>query len=741
MPDPRMRPAFLVAISIVVLALLVSLFGLTSLNLPFIRPSGSAATILLFALSTFIFLGLVIFGFILFRSLLKLRTERRANVLGSKFKTRMVYGALGLSVLPVCFLFLFSYSLLNRTLDKWFSRPFERLSQDAHQVVAEIQALAQNKVASDAQFVALELETKGKTLRGALAYLQEEFPSSPPRDMDYLAVLSGQDKLLLERRRQADWPAQPLSFASPETFRTERPSSLLVGLESNSYAFGWASLQLASRESALVVVGKRLPPSVSEAASRLHAESMLYGELSRERKTLRQTYLSILLLLTVMILFIATWFALFLSRQVTVPIQALAEATHEVSRGNLEFRVKTKAADELGILVRSFNEMTQQLAAGRAALEQSRSHLERVNLELDRRSRLTEAILESIPTGVFSVFPNGDIRGANSAAQRLFGRDLPPGTNLSQLFSGDDMRELIYLMKRAARLGQVTRHLEAKFSGKPLNLAITVSALAGSPPGSPPGQAGSGWFVIVMEDLSDLLQAQKAAAWGEVAQRVAHEIKNPLTPIALSAERISLWLSRREKNGEDPPEFRRVIQESCLLIRQEVEQLQRLVDEFSQFARFPKAQPVPANLNQIAESALGAFNGRLDGICVRTKLADDLPPIPLDADQFRRVFINLIDNAAAAMESSLVKELLLVTRADSRREVVEAEVCDTGCGVSPEDKEKLFLPYFSTKDHGTGLGLAIVNRIITEHNGSIRVEENRPMGTRFVIELPMAGNG
>ena len=741
MPDPRMRPAFIVAVSIVVLALVVSLFGLTSLNLPFIRPTGSAETILLFALSTFIFLGLVIFGFILFRSLLKLRTERRANVLGSKFKTRLVYGALGLSVLPVCFLFLFSYSLLNRTLDKWFSRPFERLSDDAHQVVAEIQALAQNKAVGDADFVALELKTTARTMDGALAHLQQEFAVHPPRDVDYLAVLGRQGELLLERRQQPDWPNLPFSFVKPETRPKEQPPSQLVEFEGNSYAFGWAALEFGPQESGFVVVGKKLPPHVSEAASRLRQESILYGELSRERKTLRQTYLSILLLLTVMILFIATWFALFLSRQVTVPIQALAEATREVSRGNLEHRVQIRAADELGILVRSFNEMTEQLAAGRAALEQSRSHLEGVNLELDRRRRLIEAILESIPTGVISISGSGDILGTNSAAQRLFGQDLAAATNLSALFSREDMRELLYLMKRAARQGQATRHLEVKFEGRSLNLAITVSALAGSPPGSPPGQLGSGWFVFVMEDLSELLQAQKAAAWGEVAQRVAHEIKNPLTPIALSAERINLWLARQPNSGEDSPELKRVIQESYSLIQKEVEHLKRLVEEFSQFARFPKAQPVPSNLNQIVESALALFNGRLDGIHVRTDLAEDLPPVPVDADQFRRVFINLIDNAAAAMESSLVKELALATRLDSRREVVEAEISDTGCGVTSEDKEKLFLPYFSTKGRGTGLGLAIVNRIITEHNGTIRVEENRPVGTRFIIELPMLATG
>jgi len=243
--------------------------------------------------------------------------------------------------------------------------------------------------------------------------------------------------------------------------------------------------------------------------------------------------------------------------------------------------------------------------------------------------------------------------------------------------------------------------------------------------------------VVVLEDISDLLQAQKSAAWGEVAQRVAHEIKNPLTPIALSAERIRLWLERQRSVREDSPEFGRVIEESCALIHDEVENLKRLVDEFSQFARFPQARPAPANLNQIVEGVLGAFNGRLDGIRISTQLAPDLPPVLVDADQFRRVVVNLMDNAAEAMESSLVKEMVITTRTDPQRSVVETEISDTGSGVSPEDREKLFLPYYSTKERGTGLGLAIVSRIVAEHHGAIRVEENQPLGTRFVVELPL----
>ena len=737
MSDLRMHPGFLITASVILLLLVVSVFGLTSLNLPFIRPTDSAETFLLFFLSTIIFLCLLVLGFILFRSFLKLYMERRAQQLGSKFKTKLVCGAVGLSVLPVCFLFLFSYSLINGTLDKWFSRPVETVSREAGEIVQVLGEFVQGKAVADAKRLASDLVATGATPEESWTQLREKFTSlPPPQGLDYMALVDSQGKVLLERRLEPEFPfISPLFLA--DSFVPGSPvRSRFVEMDGGSYALGWTPVQIGQEEGA-VVVGMSMPARVTASAARLTQESILYGELTKERKFIRKIYLSILLLLTVFILFIAIWFALFLSRQVTVPIQALAEATHEVSRGNLDYRVYTRAADELGILVGSFNEMTAQLAAGRAALEHSRSHLEQANLQLDQKNQFTQAILESIPTGVISVSGKGMILASNTAALRLFGREPAQAGHLSNLFSREDFREMGRLMKRAARQGQITRQLEVKLNGRTLNLAVTVAALAGEHPGSPGDTGGSRWFVVMLEDMSELLQAQKAAAWGEVAQRVAHEIKNPLTPIALSAERIHLWLNRRRSSGEESPALNRVLEESCSLIRQEVANVKRLVDEFSQFARFPKASLAPANLNQIVEGALGLFNGRLDGIRIHTQLAADLPPVQVDAEQFRRVFVNLIDNAAEAMESSLVKELVVITRADLQREIVEAVVADTGCGVGPEEKQKLFLPYFSTKERGTGLGLAIVSRIVAEHEGVIRVEENQPVGTQVILELPI----
>jgi PAS domain S-box-containing protein len=409
------------------------------------------------------------------------------------------------------------------------------------------------------------------------------------------------------------------------------------------------------------------------------------------------------------VLFVATWIALFLAKQISNPISALLEAAGQVRQGNLAYRVQTRALDELATLVRAFNEMTQELEGN--------------SRELERRRRFTEAILESIPTGVLSLSSDGRIQRVNRALSQILPSDrVAAATRLEDLFSREDTAEIKRLMKRARRTGVASRQLELKSGRGVLHLAATVSALE--------DKLTSG-FVLVLEDTSELLRAQKAAAWHEVARRVAHEIKNPLTPIALCGERIARQLDR----VATPPEVQRILRECTTTIATEVESVKTLVNEFSQFAGFPTAQPAPADLNEVVENALAVFAGRLDGIELRKELAPSLPPVNIDREQFKRVVVNLVDNAADAMLDSPVKRLEVATQAGAA-DTLELIVADTGCGISAEDKDKLFLPYFSTKGRGTGLGLAIVHHILLEHDASIRVEDNQPAGARFIIEIP-----
>jgi two-component system nitrogen regulation sensor histidine kinase NtrY len=304
---------------------------------------------------------------------------------------------------------------------------------------------------------------------------------------------------------------------------------------------------------------------------------------------------------------------------------------------------------------------------------------------------------------------------------------------LEDLFPLEDVREIRYLMKRAQRTGVAASQLDlephaGEAGGHVRHLAVTVSALS-----SRQQREDQKGFVLVLEDTSELLRAQKAAAWHEVARRIAHELKNPLTPIALSAQRIGRLLDR----GAFTSDSQRILRECASTISREVESVQTLADEFSQFSRFPAAHPVPSSLNEIVRNALAVFSGRLEGIDLRTDFAEHLPPVNIDPEQFQRVVVNLVDNAAEAMRDSLVKRLLVATRVTAG-DTVELLVADTGGGISAGDKEKLFLPYFSTKGRGTGLGLAIVSQIISEHAARIRVEDNRPTGARFYVEVPTA---
>jgi PAS domain S-box-containing protein len=432
----------------------------------------------------------------------------------------------------------------------------------------------------------------------------------------------------------------------------------------------------------------------------------IVDEQEGRRKFYRETYFQLICLITLFVLFFASWCAQVLARQISVPISALLEAATEVRRGNLSYRVRENAIDELATLVRAFNEMTNDLDSS--------------SRELEARRRFTEAILESIPTGVISVSGNERIERVNRALSGIFSQEaVARAKRLDDLFSGDDLAEIRYLLKRARRTGAAATQLDIQRPRSVLHLAVTVASLE--------EQRG---FVLVLEDTSDLLRAQKAAAWQEVARRIAHEIKNPLTPISLSADRIARHLSRLSLD----PRARAILEECTQTIQQEVQTVKTLVNEFSRFSRFPSAQLVPHDLNEIVKGALSLFEGRMDTISVSVELDPDLPLVMADKEQMKRVIVNLIDNAAEAMTDAPVRQLTIATSQPSP-DVVQLSIVDTGCGISANDKEKLFLPYFSTKARGTGLGLAIVSHIITEHRGVVHVEDNYPTGAQFVIHL------
>ncbi len=707
---------------LLVALLLGAVFTLGSLDLPF-EPRQWGAVVVLYALSTFIVAALLVFGLVLARSLLRLWAERRAHQLGSRFKTKMVLGAMAISLLPVMFMFWVSYALLNRTLARWFPRPLEIAAEESQKLRNETSMAEFERLSGIAAAAAAKRAHTGDIPSFELNWSVDASWALDPNG----TVKSGINY-------EPGWESSPSAWRRKGT---EIRPRLLRTLPSGPEIWEAAGrLYLAARaplREGWLVVARRVPDNFLKRYAEIETQSRAYGRQKQEYRAYKRQMLLALLLFTLLLLFAATWFAVFLSKQVTVPIQALAEATREVSSGNFGYRIQEQAQDELGALVRSFNRMTAQLDDSRRQIDEFTRSLQQAVQELEHRRNLIEAILENIPTGVLSLNDSGAIVRTNPAVAKIFGDPARAADTLEALLGEEAARGVKSLMRRSLRLGAASQELEITLPGRVLHAAVTVSSLG--PRRSNPG------FVLVVDDLTELLRAQKAAAWQEVAQRIAHEIKNPLTPIQLSAQRLSRYLDRRRAAAGAPApegELPRLVGECAGLIKREVAALESMVDEFSQFARFPTARLAPADTNAIVTGALAVFGGRLEGITVRTALTAGLPAVKADPELLRRVLVNLIDNAAEAMEGSATKELLLSTSLNGGRETVAIAVSDSGHGISPEDKDKLFLPHFSTKGRGTGLGLAIVGRIIAEHNGTIQVEDNSPVGSRFVIQLPVA---
>ena len=660
----------------------------------FLQPEdpSPSETVVFFGLSILIFLLMLGLGYWLARLMFKLWIARQAGW-GSHIRTVLVLGALALSVMPVFFMVLFSDYVLNNTLTKWFTYPVKHVESDfitvgkalekstARRALAEAQLIAQSQEA-----VAL-LSTAGTPGNGAVV------------SSDWLAGLCAQNGLVAAR-------ILPVGTTVPVASFGQMPKTM------NGIAM--AKVRKGGTEIGSVLVAADVGVDAAAAQKDIHDDISTYEQQVAGQKHIRTTLQQILGLVALFILFIALWLAQYLARQISTPITALLQAVGEVSRGNLAHRVTATGIDELAVLVSGFNRMTADLEANRS--------------ELESRRRFTEAILESIPTGVISVDSSGVIQRVNKALTQMLPETKGRGASrLDDLFPPEDATEIRYLMNRARRMGLSSRQFDVRTPSKTLHLAITVAAIEGG------RNAG---FVVVIEDTSDLLRAQKVAAWSEVARRVAHEIRNPLTPITLSAERIV----RQANRAALPAGVDRVLRECAGTILDETASVKRLVDEFSQFSRLPAAKLVMCDLNEIVASGIGVFEGRLEGIELTVDLSAGLPPVMADPEQLKRVVVNLIDNAAEAMQDSPVKILVVQTQ-PGLADAAEIVIADSGCGVTADEKEKLFLPYFSTKGRGTGLGLAIVSHILTEHGASIRVEDNKPSGARFNIEIPAAALG
>ena len=640
-------------------ALLGALNSFNTSNVHFLNPETSGETLIFTGLTVLVFLLLLVLLMLLLRNILKLYVGQTSSPVGARLRTRMVLGAVLIALTPAVCMFLFSFNLMNRSIDRWFSPNTSELREDSTRVVLE---LAQY-VTDNARVEAESIAASGAADKD-LPQLQDELNSRRITLSDGFAVVYGKDqrKLASFQAPAETSPATLLPWL-PETgessksdsavtlhgalspnllFAAKRGDEAVFSVGGQEYALGIA----ATASGKAVVVALPMPKGLSQTVTRIRSGADEYWQLFRSRRQIRNTFFLLLLLITVFVFFSSVWLALFLSKQITRPVEALADAMDEIADGKYHHRVGLVATGEMGDLVRAFNHMAGDLEASRALAESSSAQLTAANQAIEERRRELETIVETIPSGVVTLDGSGTVLQANRAFAALMGRreDVSlAGESLEALMPPECWEDLAGVIRRGQRMGAASTEIEFPARSRTIHLAVTSARLDLTR-----GQQGT---VLVIEDMTDLLRAQRQLAWKEVAQRVAHEIKNPLTPIALSAERIGRHIDRRQTDSMQ------VIRKCSEVILGCVATLRTLVDQFSALAQFPVPQPRVCDLNRVAEEALALFAGRLQDITVKWDLEPDLPTVLADPEGIRRALANLIDNAAEAMQGSLLRDL------------------------------------------------------------------------------------
>ena len=763
MGSTQQRKIALIAVGVCLLLLFLGLAALNAFRMTFLTPATQGGILLFTAVSFVAFLLFVAALVLLMRNLLKLYADQRNRVLGARLRSRMLWGALLLSLLPIGCMYLFSYLLMNRAVDRWFSQPAAQIRDQSAGIAVDLSRYVAGNALSEAEAVAAAMvDRKGDLLpaeqlsaqmqghdvtlqggflliyrdttaivrhhvmAGAAAKLSTLQPQSPSADEEGLQPTASPLQVQLRA------PVEDVVLQA--TRRTDQP---IISVGGGDYiaASAWVKPNLR------VVAAMPVPEGMTAHIAQLDRASEQYWTLFRLRRDIRRSYMLLLLMITGLALFVASWLALHLSKQVTRPVEALADAMAAIALGNYDQRVEASATEELGDLVKSFNTMAEDLESSRRLVQQSTVQVFEANVELESRRRELETMLQTIPNGVVMLDADRRIRVVN----RAFSEMLDPGGQrsflslpLEEVLPAEAWEALDRLLQRSHRMGTAAAELEMQSQKGTLNIAATVALLESHSAGV---RASTG-YVVVLENATELLRAQKQSAWKEVARRVAHEIKNPLTPISLSAEQIRRHIGRLgtvlAEQGTESPSVG-TIHRCSEVISSSVGSMRSLVDQFASLAEFPNVKPRAADINTVVENTLALFAGRLRSIAVVQALQPDLPLGLLDPEAIKRALSNLIDNAAEAMANSLHREIRIGTRrAEQSPGMLEVVVADTGPGVTDDMRERLFLPYFSTKGRGTGLGLTIAAKIMADHGGSIRAEKNLPTGTRFILELPFA---
>jgi two-component system nitrogen regulation sensor histidine kinase NtrY len=688
------------------------------------------ASVLLFGLTVLNLGLLLILLFVLGRNLVRVVMERRRGVLGARLRMRLLLVFLLIALGPSLLLVFIGSDLIQQTVDRWFSVDVERILTSSQALGGTLRETLTERARVQAHYLAGEIESRRLLEPGSEPALRR-FVEGRVRDLrlDFVNVFSREgERVAVTGNPRVVSPPRDAGSASPLVEQALSGREGEAPMPGSEGEFFRAAVPVRGPDGAVrgvVVVSSFLSSGVAADLKEVEERYTSFYKARTYKGPIKTVYVALYVFQALLVLFGAVWLSLYLSRRITTPLRLVAAGTERIAAGERGVRVDFSSGDdEFAALIASFNRMSERLARSEEEVEYSRVGLSRKNDELEVRRRLMETVLETVGTGIVVVDADGAVTAVNAAAVRLL--ELDPaigGRPIEQAITGPGRDDILKLLRRVllGRAAREQREIAAPSRGRERQFAVTVVAL----PAAPGSSAGA---LLVVDDLTPLMRAQKVAAWGEVARKLAHEIKNPLTPIQLSAQRV------RKAYLRQVPDFEKVLTECTGAIVDEVEALKNLVDEFAQFARLPPARLVPASLQDVVEQTLPLYDGQFAGVRFERRFADGVPPVRLDPDQMKRVLINLVDNAIEAMEKK--GTVCIFTEFDRAQSRVRLGVADDGPGIRAEDREKLFVPHFSTKRRGSGLGLAIVHRIVQEHQGAIRVEDNAPRGARFVIEIP-----
>ncbi len=691
-------------------------------------------SILIFALININVILLLLLVFLSVRNLVKLLFERRKNIMGARLRTKLVLGFVTLSLLPTIILFFASVQFISTSIEYWFNLQIEQslrqsleVGQDYYHRIAEEMLTFGNSLSRVMSHEGYMLRNKQEELEKFVAEKQKEFR---------LASLKVISENLEQRTSHQDHRIDLSSFNDPgadalrKALEKAGDTQLVQSSPQGDLVTGIVPVFSRTESKAvvgLVILTKFVPGSFVNRLKAISDGLQEYRQLKLLKKPVKLSHVITLTTVTLLIIFSSIWFGFYLSREITVPIRELAEGTNRIASGDYDFSIDLESKDEIGVLVNSFNKMTLDLKTSKAKLEEANRELLRGNVELEQRRLYMEIILANVAAGVVSTDSSGRILTMNRSAERMLDVEARGilGRHYREVLSPQYVKIMDGFLadKTLMRKGFMNRQIRVSSEQRRLTLLVSLNVLRDD-------KDNNHGLVAVFEDLSEIEKSQRMAAWREVARRIAHEVKNPLTPIQLSAQRLKKKYGSRlgETEGE-------VFRECTEMIIRQVDELKRLVNEFSNFARMPASSPAPADLRETVKEALSLYREAHKAVELVFQDSKEIPVFNLDREQMKRVMINLLDNAIEAMngQGRVVVELDY----DPVLQMVRIEVADNGKGISPEHKARLFEPYFSTKKQGTGLGLAIVSTIVADHNGFVRVQDNQPKGSKFVIELPV----